>query len=254
MSQNRKRFMHRMSVGICWEGGEEFKEQLFFDFGHCRPPNMEKKPYEVHLEVTRPERHAIFRCTRRRPPPKKRKNGMQKYRKKPYEVHLEVTRLERHAIFRRSISLDDVDCFEALKSHTYQSHEFITLLFIELRGPFRVVLMRASCQSRFLCDVIERNRTPILSYCHLAAFTVPHKAVSGPSCGPTESGILTKKTYKSAPFSFHYFKVFRSRSDDRFLPKCVFCTTSSIQSHFHNRIVSTLVAARTVLKPSWGRP
>ena len=54
------------------------------------------------------------------PPPKKRKKGSQKYRKKPYEVHLEVTRLERHAIFRRSISLDDVDCFEALKSHTYQ--------------------------------------------------------------------------------------------------------------------------------------
>ena len=51
------------------------------------------------------------------PPPKKRKNGSQKYRKKPYEVHLEVTRLERHAIFRKSISLDDVDCFEALKSH-----------------------------------------------------------------------------------------------------------------------------------------
>ena len=122
------------------------------------------------------------------PPPKKRKNGSQKYRKKPFEVHLEVTRLERHAIFRRSISLDDVDCFEALKSHTYQSHEFITLLFIELRGPFRVVLMRASCQSRFLCDVIERNRTPTLSYCHLAAFTVPHKAVSGPSCGPAGSG------------------------------------------------------------------
>merc|ERR1712115_369548 len=43
MSQNRKRFMHRMSVGICWEGeGEEFKEQLFFDFGHCRPQNIEK--------------------------------------------------------------------------------------------------------------------------------------------------------------------------------------------------------------------
>ena len=45
------------------------------------------------------------------PPPKKLKNGSQKYGKKPYEVHLEVTRLERHAIFRRSISLDDVDCF-----------------------------------------------------------------------------------------------------------------------------------------------
>merc|ERR1712115_328029 len=23
-------------------GGEEFKEQLFFDFGHCRPQNIEK--------------------------------------------------------------------------------------------------------------------------------------------------------------------------------------------------------------------
>ena len=89
------------------------------------------------------------------PPPKKRKNGSQKYWKKPYEVHLEVTRLERHAIFRRSISLDDVDCFDTLKSQTYQWHEFITLLFQGLRGPFRVVLMRTSCQSRFLCDVIE---------------------------------------------------------------------------------------------------
>ena len=39
----------------------------------------------------------------------------QKHRKKQYEVHLEVTRLERHAIFRRSISLDDVDCFDTLK-------------------------------------------------------------------------------------------------------------------------------------------
>ena len=38
----------------------------------CRPlfirPKTSKKPYEVHLEVTRLERHAIFRCTRRRPP------------------------------------------------------------------------------------------------------------------------------------------------------------------------------------------
>ena len=82
-----------------------------------------------------------------------------KHQKKQYEVHLEVARLERHAIFRRSISLDDVDCFDTLKSQTYQWHEFITLLFQELRGPFRVVLMRASCQSRFLCDVIKRNRT-----------------------------------------------------------------------------------------------
>ena len=54
------------------------------------------------------------------PPPKKRKNGSQKCWENTYEVHLEVTRLERHAIFRKSISLDDVDCFEALKSHTYQ--------------------------------------------------------------------------------------------------------------------------------------
>ena len=36
----------------------------------------------------------------------------QKHVKKQSEVHLEVTRLERHAIFRRSISLDDVDCFD----------------------------------------------------------------------------------------------------------------------------------------------
>ena len=100
----------------------------------------------------------------------------------------QVTRLERHAVFRKSVSLDDVDCFDTLKSHTYQRHKFITLLSQELRGPYKVVLMRTSCQSRFLCDVIERNHTPILSYCHLAAFTVPHKAVSGPFCGPAESG------------------------------------------------------------------
>ena len=89
------------------------------------------------------------------PPLKKRKNGSQKCWGNTHEVHLEVTRLERHAIFRRSISLDDVDCFDTLKSQTYQWHEFITLLFQGLRGPFRVVLMRTSCQSRFLCDVIE---------------------------------------------------------------------------------------------------
>ena len=76
-------------------------------------------------------------------------------REEDTEVHLEVTRLERHAIFRRSISLDDVDCFDTLKSQAYQWHEFITLLFQGLRGPFRVVLMRTSCQSRFLLDVIE---------------------------------------------------------------------------------------------------
>ena len=128
------------------------------------------------------------------PPTKKRKHDSQKCLENIYEVHLEVTRLERHAIFRRSISLDDVDCFDTLKSQTYQWHEFITLLFQGLRGPFRVVLTRASCQNRFLCDVIERKRTPILSCCHLAAFTVPHKTVSGPSCGPAESGILTKNT------------------------------------------------------------
>ena len=40
--------------------------------------------------------------------------------KKPYEVHLEVTRLERHAIFRRSLSLDNVDCFDTPKTYTYQ--------------------------------------------------------------------------------------------------------------------------------------
>ena len=63
------------------------------------------------------------------PPPhpkKKRGNGVQKYRKKPYKVHLEVTRLERHANFRRSISLDDVDCFDTwnrrLNSGTNSSH------------------------------------------------------------------------------------------------------------------------------------
>ena len=56
------------------------------------------------------------------PPPlqKQRKKGSQKCRKNTCEVHLDVTRLERHAIFRKSISLDDVDYFDALKSHTYQ--------------------------------------------------------------------------------------------------------------------------------------
>merc|ERR1712177_187699 len=66
--------------------------------------------------------------------------------------------------------------------------------------------------------------------------------------------LIGKKQYESAPFSFHYVKVFQSRSDDRFLPKCVFCTTSSIESFVHNRIVSTLVAARTMSQPSRGRP
>ena len=149
---------------------------------------------------------SVCQCTVEVAPPKKRKNGSQKCWKNIYEVHLEVTRLERHTIFRRSISLDDVDCFDTLKSQTYQWHEFITLLFQGLRGPFRVVLMRASCQSRFLCDVIERKRTPILSCCHLAAFTVPHKAVSGPSCGPAESGICLKKTLSIGTFFLPLFQ------------------------------------------------
>ena len=47
-------------------------------------------------------------------------------REEDTEVHLEVTRPERHAIFRRSISLDDVDCFDTwnrrLNSGTNASH------------------------------------------------------------------------------------------------------------------------------------
>ena len=109
--------------------------------------------------------------------------------KHTHKVHLEITRLESHAIFRKCISLDDVDRFATLKSQTYQWHGFIALLFKGLGGPVRDVMMRTSCQSRFLCDVIERSNTPILSCCHLAAFTVPHETVSGRSCGPAESGI-----------------------------------------------------------------
>ena len=124
-----------------------------------------------------------------------------KHGKKRYEVHLEVTRLERHAIFRKSISLDDVDCFDAPKTQTYQWREFITLLFQGLRSPLGVDLKRASCQNRFLCDVIERERTPILSCSHLAPITVPHKTVSGPSCGNAGSGIFPVKT----PMNRHIF-------------------------------------------------
>ena len=90
----------------------------------------------------------------------------------------------------RSTLLDDFDCFDTLKSQTYQWHEFITLLFQGLRDPFKVVLKRASCQNRFLCDVIERKRTPILSCCHLAAITMRLGTVSGPSCGTAESVIF----------------------------------------------------------------
>ena len=108
--------------------------------------------------------------------------------KKRYKVHPEVTRLERHATFRRSISLDDVDYFDALKSHGCQRHEFTTSLLRGLRSLFHGAPMSTSCQSHFLCDVIWWKRTPILSFCHLAAFTVPHRAVSRPSCGPAGSG------------------------------------------------------------------
>ena len=105
-----------------------------------------------------------------------------------------------------------------------------------------------------LCDIIERNRTRY----YPIAIMRPSRCYTRPSRGHFAAlpkvALDQQKQYKSTPFSFHYFKVFQSRSEDRFLPKCVFCTTSSIQSHFHNRIVSTLVAARTVLKASWGRP
>ena len=49
-----------------------------------------------------------------------------------------------------------------------------------------------------------------------------------------------KNPYESAHFSLHNLRGFQSRPDDCFMPKCVFCTTSSIQSHFHHCIVSTL--------------
>ena len=150
---------------------------------------MEKKQYEVHLEVTRLERHAIFRCTRRRPPLKNEKM-VRKSIEKMHTKSTSVTRLERHAIFRRSTFLDDVDCFDTLKSQTYQWHDFTTLLFQGLRDPFKAVLQRASCQNRFLYDVIERKRTPILSCCHLATITMRLRTVSGPSCDTAESVIF----------------------------------------------------------------
>ena len=163
-----------------------------------------------------------------------------KHGKKRYEVHLEVTRLERHAIFRRSISLDDVDCFDTLKSQTYQWHEFITLLFQGLRGPFRVVLKRASCQNRFCATSSNESA---LRYCPVAILR-PSRYHTRPSRGPLAAlpkvAFLKDVPYKSALFSLHCLKGFQSRSDDCFMPKCVFCTTSSIQSHFHNCIVSTL--------------
>ena len=71
-----------------------------------------------------------------------------------------------------------------------------------------------------------------LRFC-LVAILRPSRCHTRPSRGPLaalpEVALDRKKQYKSAPFSFHYFKVFQSRSDDRFLPKCHFCTTSSIQ-------------------------
>ena len=66
-----------------------------------------------------------------------------------------------------------------------------------------------------------------------------------------KSHFLKDFSYRSAPFHFNHLKVFQSYSDDCFLPKCVFYVTSSIQSHFHNCLVSTLVSARAMLKPSW---
>ena len=82
----------------------------------------------------------------------------------------------------------------------------------------------------------------------------PSRCHTRPSRGPLAAlpkvAFLKDVPYKSAPFSLHYLRGFQSRSDDCFLPKCVFCTTSSIPSHFHNCIVSTLVAARPMLKPS----
>ena len=110
------------------------------------PVDHESRPKEVCA-------HNV--CSEAPASPKTLKMARANIEQKTYEVHLQVTRLERHAIFRKSISLDDVDCFDTLKSQTYQWHEFITLLFQGLRGPFRVVLMRTSCQSRFLCHVIE---------------------------------------------------------------------------------------------------
>ena len=96
-----------------------------------------------------------------------------------------------------------------------------------------------------------------LRHCPIAILR-PSRCHTRPSRGPLaalpEVALDRKKQYKSAPFSFHYVKVFQSRSDDRFLPKCVFCTTSSIQNHFRNRILSILVAARTIWEPSRGRP
>ena len=100
--------------------------------------------------------------------------------------------------FRRSTLLDEVDCFDTLKSQTYQWHEFTTLLFQGHRDLFKVVMKHASGQNRFLCDVIERKRTSI----HLAAITMRLGTVF---CGPSRRLRLKaagNSSFCSAPAPF----------------------------------------------------
>ena len=58
-----------------------------------------------------------------------------------------------------------------------------------------------------------------------------------------------KNQYESAHFSLHNLRGFQSRPDDCFMPKCVFCTTSSIRSHLDERIVYIVLPTQTNLKP-----
>ena len=126
----------REGLGREIRGGERERYLIRFGIQNCitRPVNtrgregqrkewigVEDVPDNSFIQLLTPENKTGFcpipEC--RRPPPKKRKKGSQKCWENTHEVHLEVTRLKRHAVFRKSVPLDDVDCFEALKSHTY---------------------------------------------------------------------------------------------------------------------------------------
>ena len=97
--------------------------------------------------------------------------------------------------------------------------------------------MRASCQSRFLCDVIERNRTPTLSYCHLAAFTVPHKAVSGALLRPCRKWHLIEKNH----INLHIFLSIISRSFKVVL-MIVSCQSAFFVRRHRSKATSTIVS------------
>ena len=115
--------------------------------------------------------------------------------------------------------------------------------------------------SKLFCSVLPAiidfcttsSNESALRYCPVA-ISRPSRCDSGPSQGllttlPKRS-FLKDVSYESAPFSLNHLQVFQGYSDDCFLPKCGFYATSSIPSHFHNRLVSTLLSARATLKPS----